>query len=134
MTRSRLTLSIDTPNQIMLLRYIGGIDGADINVSMIDQLRQVDRPWDYDTIVDLRRHEGLVTADEIEELGRRWQMLAQGRDTGGCIAIVTDDPLVHARLPITRGAFPNRTVEGFALVEEAMCWIEAQRGQRRAIA
>jgi hypothetical protein len=134
MTRSRLTLSVDTPNQIIVFRYIGGIDGADINVSMIDQLRQIDQPWAYDNIVDLRRHEGLVTAGEIEDLGRRWQMLAQGRDAGGCIAIVTDDPLVFARLPITRGAFPGRIVEGFALIEEAMGWIESQRGQRRAIA
>jgi hypothetical protein len=134
MTRSRLTLSVDTSNRIIVFRYIGGIDGADINVSMIDQLRQVDQPWTYDNIVDLRRHEGLVTADEIEDLGGRWQLMAQGRDAGTCIAIVTDDPLVHARLPITRGAFPGRTVEGFALVEEAMVWIQSQRGQRRAIA
>ena len=134
MTRSRLTLSVDNSNQIILFRYIGGIDGADINVSMIDQLKQIDQPWAYDNIVDLRRHEGLVTADEIEDLGRRWQMMAQGRDAGTCIAIVTDDPLVHARLPITRGAFPGRVVEGFALLEEAMGWIEGQRDLRRAIA
>lgn len=134
MTRSRLTLSVDDANRIIVFRYIGGIDGGDINVSMIDQLRQIDQPWDYDNIVDMRRHEGTVTAGEIEELAERWQKLAQGRDHGRLIAIVSDDPLVVARLPISRAAFSNRIVEGFSLMEEAMDWIDTQRGQQRAIA
>ena len=134
MARSRITLSVDDANRIIMFRYIGGIDGGDVNVSMIDQLAQVDRPWEYDNIVDLRRHEGLVTANEIDELAHRWQSLAQGRDHGRLIAIVSDDPLVFARLPISRAAFSNRVVEGFALMEEALCWIDAQRGQNRAIA
>jgi hypothetical protein len=134
MTRSRLTLSVDDANRIIVFRYIGGIDGGDINVSMIDQLKQIDRPWDFDSIVDMRRHEGTVTAGEIEDLARRWQMLAQGRDQGRLIAIVSEDPLVFARLPISRAAFANRVVECFALMEEAMSWIEDQRRQCRAIA
>lgn len=131
MTRSRLTLSVDNANRVITFRYIGGIDGGDINMSMIDQLMQLDRPWEYDNIVDLRRHEGTVTASEIEDLAHRWQSLAQGRDQGRLIAIVSDDPLVHARLPISRAAFANRIVEGFALMEEGASWIEVQRRERR---
>ena len=89
MTRSRMTLSVDEANKIFTLRYIGSIDGEEVNESVLQQLAQMTAPWEYDTVVDQRRHEGTILTAEIEELGQRWSQFAQGRDTGKLIAVVT---------------------------------------------
>lgn len=135
MTRSRLTLSVDKADKIFTLRYIGEIDGGDINDSMLTQLSQLERAWEYDTIVDMRRHDGTVMASEIEELGSRWALMAQRRDEGRLIAVISEDPLVHARLPVTQSAFPGRIVRSFMRLDEGLEWLHDQRGTTpRAIA
>jgi hypothetical protein len=131
MTRSRMTLSVDEPNKIFTLRYIGSIDGDEVNESVLQQLAQMTAPWEYDTIVDQRRHEGTILTAEIEELGLRWSQFAQGRDAGRLIAIVSEDSLVHARLSLSQAAFPQRVLKGFARMEEGVDWIMSQRAKAR---
>ena len=127
MTRSRLTLSVDQPNRIFTIRYIGAIDGDDINDSLLSQVSQVERPWEYDSIMDLRRHDGTVMAADIEDLGLRWSLLAKGRDQGRLTAIISEDPLVSARLSQSQAVFPHRTLCCFARLEDGVAWIQAQR-------
>ena len=131
MTRSRLTISVDQPNRILTVRYIGAIDGDGVNDSMMTQLSELDRPWEYDAIIDMRRHDGLIVASEIEDLGLRWALMAKGRDEGRLTAIVSDDPLVNARLSLTQAVFPHRVMACFARLEEGIAWIEAHRGDVR---
>ncbi len=131
MTRSRLTISVDQPVRILTVRYIGAIDGDSVNDSMMTQLSELERPWEYDAIIDMRRHDGLIVASEIEDLGLRWALMAKGRDEGRLTAIVSDDPLVNARLSLTQAVFPHRTMACFARLEEGMAWIEAHRGDVR---
>ncbi len=132
--RSRLTLTVDNDLRLLVMRYIGDIEGEQINFSMMEQLSAVDQPWTYDSLVDLRRHDGLVTAEEIQELGLRWAMLAQGRDKGRLIAIISTDPLVRARLSGTQGAFPFRVINLFETFDEGLDWIKAHRGPAQAVA
>ncbi len=131
MTRSRLTISVDQPNRILTVRYIGAIDGDGVNDSMMTQLSELERPWEYDAIIDMRRHDGLIVASEIEELGLRWALMAKGRDEGRLTAIVSDDPLVNARLSMTQAVFPHRVMACFARLEEGIAWIETHRGDVR---
>ena len=125
--RSRLSLTVDQASRLMILRYIGDMEGGEINTSMMQQLAALDQPWAYDSIVDMRRFEGVVLADEIQDLGMRWAMLAQGRDRNRSTAIISEDPLVHARVSITQGAFPFRTVAVFGTLDEGLDWIQARR-------
>lgn len=127
MTRSRLTISVDQANKIFTIRYIGEIAGDEINQSLLHQVSQIDKPWDYDTIVDMRRHDGTVLSTEIEDLGKRWNLLAQGRDEGRLIAIISEDPLVHARQGQSQAMFPSRILKAFARLDEGLEWIYAGR-------
>lgn len=132
--RSRLSLTIDEASRLMILRYIGDMEGGEINTSMMQQLAALDQPWTYDTLVDMRRFEGVVLGDEIQELGLRWSLLAQGRDKGRLIAVISDDPLVWARQSLTQAAFPFRRVAYFGTLDEGLDWINATRGDRQAVA
>jgi len=128
MTRPRITVSIDQAMKIMIVRYIGGLDGEDVNDGMMSQLVNIPDVWTYDSMIDMRRYEGTIMASEIEDLSLRWNLLAQGRDRGGFIAIISDDPLVRARLSITQTLFPQRIMENFNTFDEGLDWIKRQRG------
>ncbi len=127
MTRSRITLSIDDDLKIMIVRYIGELDGDEVNLNMMQQLVHVPDVWKYDSMIDMRRYAGTIMATEIEELSMRWNLLVQGRDKGGFTAIVSDDPLVHARLSTTQMLFPQRILEAFNNFDEGLDWIKTQR-------
>ncbi len=126
--RARLTLSADHELKIFFVRYIGGIDGGDINDSMIEQVAKIDRAWEYDCVIDMRRHDGTVLASDIDALAARWGQLAQGRDRGRRTAVVSEDPLVRARMPITQSLFPQRVMMHFENYEEGLEWLKASRG------
>jgi hypothetical protein len=125
--RARLTLSADHALKIFFVRYIGGIDGGDINDSMIDHLARVERPWEFDCVIDMRRHDGTVLATDIEDLAARWGQLAQGRDRGRRTAVISEDPLVRARLSVTQSLFPQRVMAHFENYDEGLEWLKTSR-------
>ncbi|ESQ76465.1 hypothetical protein [Asticcacaulis sp. AC402] len=127
MSRSRLTITFDDSCRIFVARYFGEIEGEDINHGLMDQLLHVECIWTYDCIIDMRRYEGTVLIGEIEDLGNRWAAFANGRDLGCFTAIISDDTLVKARLPVTQSLFPTRTIELFANFDEGLDWINVQR-------
>ncbi|EGF90716.1 hypothetical protein ABI_37480 [Asticcacaulis biprosthecium C19] len=128
MSRSRITITFDETSRIFVARYFGEIEGDDINDGMMGQLLKVDEIWTYDCIIDMRRYDGTVLVGEIEDLGKRWALFANGRDRGCFTAIISDDSLVRARLPVTQSLFPTRTTELFNSFDEGLDWIKVQRG------
>lgn len=135
MGRSRLTLTVDEDHRILIVRYIGDIDGEQINHNVMQQIADVAEVWTYDSLIDMRRFENTVLVTEIEDLATRWNGLAQARDRGCFTAIISDDPLVRARLPLTQALFPVRTLAQFGNFDEGLEWLKAQRNiLRKALA
>ena len=128
MSRSRVTVTVDESSRILIVRYFGQIEGDEINESLMDHLARVDGAWAYDSLIDMRRYEGTVLVTEIEELGHRWALFAQGRDRGCLTAIISSDPLVRARLSVTQSLFPMRVLENFGNFDQGLDWIKTQRG------
>jgi hypothetical protein len=124
MSRSRLTLSVDEDHKLFVVRYIGEIAGDDINDSLLTQLSRLDKPWEYHCLVDMRHHDATVLASEIEDLARRWNDMACGRDAGARTAVISDDPLVHARQAMTQALFPQRVMGYFHSFDEGLDWIK----------
>jgi len=133
MTRARVTLTADISARIIFVRYIGDIDGISITESSISQFSDVENVWEYDTIFDLRRFEGVLLSPEVQALGERWRELVSGRDFGRRSAIITQDPFLIARLPTTRQRFPGRQIEIFADFDEGLDWIKNARQQQIAV-
>jgi hypothetical protein len=125
MTRARVTLTVDRDERIIFVRYIGEVDGQTITESSISQFSDVENVWEYDAIFDLRRFDGVLLSPEVQELGERWRKLVSGRDAGRRSAIITSDPFLIARLPVTRQRFPGRTIEIFATFDEGLEWIKS---------
>jgi hypothetical protein len=129
MSRSRLTLSVDEDHKLFVVRYIGEIGGEDINDSMLTQLSRLDKPWEYHSIIDMRRHDATVLSSEIEDLAKRWNEMARGRDHGARIAVISEDPLVHARQNLTQAMFPGRVMGYFYTFDEGLEWIKEVASQ-----
>ena len=124
MSRSRLTLSVDEDHKLFVVRYIGDIGGEEINESLLTQLSRLDKPWQYHTIIDMRRHDAAVLSSEIEDLAARWNEMARGRDSGARIAVISDDPLVHSRQSLTQALFPQRVMGYFYTFDEGLDWVK----------
>lgn len=128
MSRSRISLTIDDVFHIIIVRYFGLIEGDEITESMMDHLARVEEAWSYDSIIDMRRYEGTVLITEIEELSQRWALFAQGRDGGCFTAVISSDPLVKARMPLTQAMFSTRNLANFDNFDQGLDWIKTQRG------
>jgi len=134
MLRPRVSFLIDEPERIVTVRYVGALNGDQIVPEMLAAYRGLERAWEYDCIHDLRRHEGRVEIRDNEALGRGWQEVCGGRDAGRRTAIVSNDPLIDARLPLTQRMFPFRVVALFGTVEAARVWIAESRAEAAPVA
>ncbi|HEX7799368.1 MAG TPA: hypothetical protein VF402_03405 [Asticcacaulis sp.] len=131
--RPRVSLSVDKALNILTLRYIGDMDGATLYAQLLDQFLRVGDPWTYDLIVDFSRYEGVLLTSDNEAFGRVWEDLAQGRDAGRLMAIVSRDPLIIARKAVRAYIFPNFIIDSFITCAEAQDWICDHRGLPRAV-
>lgn len=129
MIRARIAFRADPARRLITVRYIGDVSGERLCREMMDLFRDVENVWEYDCLYDLTRHEGTVSSADNEELGRQWHEIAQGRDAGRCTAIVSSDPLLHARAKLSQSSFSARTLSLFYTVEEGEAWIESRRAE-----
>lgn len=129
MLRPRITVQFDKIKLIATVRYIGAVDGDQVVREVLGAYRTTDQAWAYDCIWDLSRHTGVVGIQDNDALAHGWKAITGGRDAGRYTAVVSTDPLIDARLPLTRRLFPFRTVALFATVEAARGWIEASRAE-----
>lgn len=129
--RARITFTVDEPTKLVITRYVGDLDGVEVNDTIMKHYGSLERFWEYSNLVDLRRFEGPVLASDIEDLGQRWLALTRGRDKGQFTAIVSEDPHVHARFAITQAAFPQRIMAVFRDFDDGLDWLNRQRQAQR---
>ena len=127
MIRARIAFRAEPADRLIVVRYIGALDGETLVRQLMTHFRATEAAWEYDCIFDLTRHEGVVQAAHNEELGRQWLDVTQGRDTGRMSAIISTDPLVHSRLRGSQTMFPHRTLAVFNTVDEGRAWIAIER-------
>ena len=132
MLRPRVSVTLDPSTRIATVRYVGAINGDVIVPEVLRLYGALDRPWTYDCIWDMRRHTGSTETRDNEALARGWQAMCGGRDIGRYTAILSSDPLIAARLPLTQRLFPFRTLAVFGTVEAARGWLEAARTETEA--
>ena len=121
---TRVAFSIDELRKTLIFRYIGDISGDRLYAQALDHIQTVEAPWLYDFLVDTRRFDGVIRAGDTERFGRQWADLAQGRDAGRRIAVVSRDPLIRARKNLRDAIFCHRQSGVFATMDEALEWLE----------
>jgi hypothetical protein len=117
---ARLSYTVDDAAKIIVLKFIGDITGEQIVDTYISKLVCAHDPWLYDFIVDHRAHSGLFSTKDMEKATAQWNALCQGRDKGRISVIVTTDPHIIARIPLTRAAAPQRRIEVFEDFDSAL--------------
>ncbi len=132
MLRPRVGFHVDESQHLLTVRYVGDICGDEILPKMLAACHALDKAWRFDVIHDLRRHTGRMDIRDNEAFAQGWRAICGGRDAGRCTAIVSNDPLVDARLPLTQAMFPGRTVAVFGTNESARAWIDTVRAETAA--
>lgn len=121
--RSRIRLTIDADNRILIIRLSDREDRPDAP-DMIDHIRAAGAPWLYDAIIDFRRYAVELSRDHLAFLTQKWRELEQGRDTHGRLALVTADPALKARLIGLKDVMPDRPTAIFDTFDEALDWVK----------
>ena len=133
MVRPRISHDIDEANRLIIIRYLGDPEGASIVDTLLQHWTAMERPWDYDSVFDLRRFDGVLQAQELERLGKGWHQIAKSRDLGHMTAIISSDPLIRARQSVLAQIFPLRTMAVFDTFDEGLEWIKARRTASNAL-
>ena len=122
--RSRISLTIDSSNHILIIRLFDRIGSEDSLPDLIEHLRQVPEAWTYDAIFDFRRYEADLSRDRMSFQTRKWTELTGGRDNGKSMALITPCPNLRARLSAMIDVMPNRQIAIFDTFDEGLDWIK----------
>jgi ribosome modulation factor len=125
--RARLVFDVDDARRMITVKYFGDLDSKTIAETLAAQFQALEQPWLYDSLFDMRRFEGVVVLDDLAQMARAWNQAARGRDAGRLTAIVSADPLTHARQKAYEAGLPLRIVRTFNALTEATQWLEAMR-------
>eukprot|EP01042_Synura_sphagnicola_P028536 gene28536-36799_t len=121
--RSKISLTVDNSNMILIARLYGSRDESQEPQDLIDFVSAADAPWLYDIIIDFRRFESEISRDYIAFLTNKWRDLEAGRDQQKCMALVTNDYGLKLRLAQMMDVMPSRRISFFSSMDEALDWI-----------
>lgn len=119
----RLNFIVDEAHRLVIIRPIGDMPAMDFVDQLFDGYRNLDKPWTYRRVTDMRRFEGFIDQEAIDEIARRWNEITAGVTYSAKAALVTTDPLDRARLPTVSPQFPCETICLFADFHEAVGWL-----------
>lgn len=127
MAHSHLNISIFPEERHILVRPKGELTGTEIGEGSLARIMEAPDAFTYDHLLDLRRFDGATMSSELAAFGQTWREAAAGRDSGTRTAIVSTDPLFHARASFYREQFPEREIEVLNTFDEALDWLKTRR-------
>lgn len=119
----RLVVFVDDERKIIIIRPIGDMPGAEFVEKLFEAYEGVTAPWLYSRLCDFRRFDGHLQQHDLDEIVRRWQVLAAGQAYHANVAIISLDAFARIRLPSVSPQFPNETICLFTDYHEAMGWL-----------
>ena len=87
-------------------------------------------PSRYDRLVDCTASKGYVTFDHLDALSRLWRSWLATAERVVNVAVVSDDPLTHARMGIVDHLSHRQRHRAFYTLAEAEAWLETH-GKRQ---
>jgi len=124
---SRVSVTIDTPNHVIVARLFSLREAMYGLPDLIDHLKAAGKPWLYDAILDFSRYEAELTPDYLEFLVGKWISLEAGCRTRKLLAVIAPELTLRAQLMPLGDTLPHRELTFFDTFDEAMDWI----GERR---
>ena len=122
----RISHRIDETQNRLLVTVRGTYEGSALIDALITIYQQIDHPWSYDRVMDMRAAEGFTT---LPDLMRAAQALAAMAGTPPPprkrLALISKDPLDKARLAGIGDIFPKDYIQTFESLDEALTWLDS---------
>lgn len=122
----RISHRIDETQNRLLVTVRGAYEGASLIDALIEIYQQIEQPWTYDRVMDMRAAEGFTS---LQDLTRAAQALAVMAGTPPPprkrLALISQDPLDKARLAGIGDIFPKDYIQTFESLDEALTWLDS---------
>ena len=122
---SRLTFIANPDRKIIVIRPIGDMSGKDFIDTLFASYARIEAPWSYGRLTDLRRFDGRLSQNDIQEIAIRWRTLVGSRNYHAYVANVSFDAFDCLRTPDVSKDEPRETVCAFSDYHEALGWLTA---------
>lgn len=122
---SRISITLDSPNHVLLIRFFSLREASDKAPDLIDYLDTVGKPWLYHAILDFRRYEAELSSEYTQFLLDKWLALEAGRDVRRALAVITRDPWLKERLKPLATVLPHRNLAFFSTFDEGLDWVKS---------
>lgn len=122
----RFKVFVDHERRVLTVRVIGLMPSAEFVDRLFEAYGRIDQPWTYNRIMDFRRFDGQISADYIEEMGRRWHAMVPPNTPRSKLAVVSCNPIDETRVPSVSPSVPSRAICHFSDFHSAVRWIASQ--------
>lgn len=123
MPASLVSITVDESRRLITVR----ITGKEVGRVYVDQslaaYDRIDQPWRYNRLIDLRQFRGFLTIAELEQVSRYSAKRMIGRIERPRVALMTRDPLIHARVAVAGPMFTGANFRAFKSRPDALAWL-----------
>jgi len=119
----RLSVYIDDQHPILIARVFGPMPSDVLCDEFIRAYQEIDQPWAYDRLIDMRKFSGSSSRSDIERFARVWNAWTRDIPEGRRIAFVTHCPEETARTMSQDNLYPKDTLRVFSTADEALDWL-----------
>ena len=118
-----LITDVDKTRRLITFR-LSGMEPSRYYVDlMLDAYKQVPELWLYNRILDHRKFRGFIEFDDLLRIQAFWAEVMEGRNEKPRVALVTRDPLAHARTSAAGNMFTDAQFRSFMNMRQALAWI-----------
>jgi hypothetical protein len=102
----------------------GALHSSDYIDAQIRRLEAQPRLLSYDRLADISLCTGHVAYEDVIRYGDYWKSVKHLMLRDIRVAVVTDNPLTIARLPMSNLSYPRQVMKAFMTVAEADAWLD----------
>lgn len=127
MSENDFRFIVDEPSKLLTLRFRGIRPSAWYIDQVIEAYASIEKPWLYNRLLDHRQFSALNAFEDVERLAKFWTELKMGITARPRVAILSADPLKHARCNMYGDLFPNQEMHHFTDLYPALDWLNQER-------
>lgn len=126
----RISARVDEDQHLIVFNISGDIDSKALIDKWIETYAGLEKPWQYDRLLDYRRADGLVDVNELERFAVWWEDRTLGVNYSLKAAIIVNNPLDARRVHTVDGLFPHDIRESFGSLDDALTWLHENTAKR----
>jgi hypothetical protein len=122
-----IEFDLDEIKQRLTLRLEGKVVSQSYFDWCVAYYSNLEEPSRFDRLVDCTRSQGYVSFDHLNALSDLWRNWLSGAPRVVNVAVVTNDPLTHARMGLVDHLSDKQRHHAFFTIAEAEAWLKERR-------